>query len=119
LLIDEIAIGTDPKATSQAGDLQKSVEGSLDRTRKVGEELLNYENISQRETELRAGYADDLRTGRWMSNFRGREILSHFARHHAEEIGYEALRNLIVARMRDSGHQPPGMKAIVERILEE
>jgi predicted ATPase len=119
LLSGAIGVGSNPRSASQAEELVRSVEGSAARLNQVRADSLNLHKIAEREAELRAMYSRDLETGQWVANFRGRDILRHFAGQHAGGIGYETLRNLIIARMRDAGYEPPGMKAIIQRILDD
>jgi hypothetical protein len=78
---------------------------------------LNKNTLQEVEKAARLKYANSLSNGSWVSTFKGRDILKRFAGKHASSMTYEMFRNLIIARMKDVGHQPIGMKKIIDQIL--
>jgi Protein of unknown function (DUF4435) len=73
--------------------------------------------IEERVAELQSEWRTSLADGSWISRFPGREILAAFVHRNVGELRYERFRNLILARMRSAGHEPPEMRGLVDRIL--
>lgn len=80
-------------------------------------EQLAPEGIRAMLSRIRAEAERQLSDGTWRARFRGRDILRRYAGRLKRQVKYELLRDLILARMRDAGHKPPGMQRVVERIL--
>lgn len=117
-LISAINTGTDPSKGDLVMELHNAVERSVERIGRARENPLSESGLRTREYELRSKYETGLADGSWMKIFRGRDILKRFSGKHASGVTYEAFRNLIVGRMRDENYQPPGMKAVIDKILE-
>jgi hypothetical protein len=116
-LIKSMNTGTDPSKGNLVGELHAAVRRSLSRLKNVTESELSEDGLRKREAELREKYEASLADGTWTKVFRGRDILKRFAGKRAASISYEIFRNLIVSRMREDNHQPPGMKTVVDNIL--
>jgi hypothetical protein len=69
------------------------------------------------EAALRSEYQTALAADTWRKKFRGRDVLRRLADRVGGPVKYEILRNLIIARMRDAGFQPDGMREVVLKIL--
>lgn len=111
-----VHINTDPNAASLAPGFINSVQHSMQRIKEAADARLTLTNVSELENNIRTELQAALTDGSWKSVFRGRDVLQRFAGKRG--VKYEILRNLIIARMRDDGYQPSGMKNIVDAILE-
>ncbi len=68
------------------------------------------------EDSLRSDFEKALAADTWRKRFKGRDVLSRFAGR-VRKTNYEVFRDLIIANMRDSGFQPEGMRAVIDKIL--
>lgn len=118
-MIRAINTGTDPKAGNLGLALSQAVERSLQRLQSATANSLSQASLSDKELELRRKYEEHLASGEWVKSFRGRDILKRYAGKWASGIAYEVFRNLIISQMRDASYQPVGMKAVIDRIIEE
>ena len=116
-LIKAINTGTDPSKGDLVVELHGAVQRSLSRFTNATVSELSQAAIQKRESELRQKYEAALADGSWIKVFRGRDILKRFAGKRASSISYEIFRNLIVSRMREDSYQPPGMKIVIDGIL--
>jgi hypothetical protein len=119
VLMDCIRTKTDPRYEDVAEPLRDAIERSFGRLKDALSEKLLLEKLKELETLHREKLLQDLESGEWRKTFRGRDILKRFVGSLPGGIGYEVLRDLIIARMRDAGFQPIGMKTIVEKILSD
>jgi hypothetical protein len=75
---------------------------------------MKIEEMEEEETAaLRAALQDDT----WSFKFRGRNVLKQFVDGQNGAIKYEQLRNLVIARMRESSFRPAGMQSVIDQIL--
>jgi hypothetical protein len=118
VLVSSINLGCNPERQDAAIAIAEAAERSGQRVSDRIREQLRPEMLLKLEEKLRAEYATDLAGDQWMSRFRGREILRRFVGKFATGIPYEMFREVIISRMRDEVFQPPGMKKIVDTILE-
>ena len=118
-LVDCIDLNFDPTRQDISHALAEAAERSGKAVQKKTTEILNFRQLSILENELNTEAVGQLNDGRWRSSFRGREVLRKFAGKYASQLPYEAFRDLIIARMRDAEYEPPGMKAIVHKILDD
>ncbi len=105
-----------PGASDQTAELRRALGRADERFKQI---LAKHTNENAVETlfeqecrRLREALAD----GTWVSEFRGRKILRLFAGKHLAGLPYEAFRDNIIARMADAGHQPSGMRAVLDQI---
>lgn len=117
-MVRGINTGTDPKAGDLGLALSEAVERSLERLKTAIAGSLSLESLSTKESELRRKYEEHLASGEWIKSFRGRDILKRYGGKWASGIAYEVFRNLIISQMRDASFQPPGMKTVIDRIIE-
>ena len=115
--IQSINLGFDPMREDKGAALYEAAVRSRARIEAVIADALSAERLMTREAALIAKFNDDLKAGNWKSNFRGREVLKAFASKHGGGISYSYFRNLIQARMKLAGHQPPLMKATIDEIM--
>jgi predicted ATPase len=117
LMRSAISIGGDQQQVEVAAALYPSIEGSLNRLAAARTTTLSLDALQTYETELRNRFEDDLTTGAWRSSFRGRDVLKRFVARHVQGTDYEALRDLILARMKEAGFKPSGMGTVLDAIL--
>jgi hypothetical protein len=108
----------DTSATHVAPLMAQAARRSADKLNSVLTGDLSAEDLERVEKDLRMQAAGAMTDGTWRAAFRGREILRGFVRQHARGVNYEMFRDLVLARMRDAGCRPPGMDAVVRKILE-
>ena len=118
-LVQCIRTGSDRAQTSSVPSLRKAVVGSTSRLKKASAKTLSAKALRQKEAEIRGALAKDLATADWKQTFPGRALLSRFVHQHGAGLNYEVLRNLIIAKMRDADHRPPGMKTVIDAILSD
>jgi hypothetical protein len=116
-LVGAISTRTDPKGADLANQLHMSITRSLERLNEVCRESLTKDSLESKESKLRSAYDESLADGTWIAKCRGRDILKRFAGKHATSVSYEVFRNLLLSQMKDHGHRPEGMSAVVDRIL--
>jgi hypothetical protein len=119
LLSGALHIGGDPLAVDAAAAIFPSVESSVERVAELGSTELALPALEAFERERREGFERDLETDAWQSAFRGRDVLKRFVAAHVPGTNYEAFRDLVLARMKEAGHRPAGMAAVLSEILED
>ena len=72
------------------------------------------QSIAEKRRENLAAALDD--PTEWKRVFRGRDILSTFTARFCKGHSYQAIRDMIVNRMSERGHRPPGMLRILAAI---
>jgi predicted ATPase len=118
-LIRCIDLGFDPAADEIATPLSEAAARSVSRIETISANQLTQDKLIQREEEWKAEIEKSFGDGTWKKALPGREILKAFVSDERLPIPYDALRNLIVSRMVDSGFQPPGMKSVIGQIANE
>ncbi len=104
-------------SANAAADIVAGLEDSMLRLQKLQAGAMSASDLKAMETKLAEDYSADLASGRWRHSFRGRSILNRMANIYGGGVRYEVFRNLILARMRDAGVEPAGMKAVLDQIL--
>jgi hypothetical protein len=113
-----LSVGADPEAPIIADALEPSIESSARRVTELVANELSLDRLRERENELRAELESHLASEAWRRTFRGRDVLKVFVKHHAP-VSYEAFRDLVLARMKEAGFEPPGMSAVLKEIQED
>ena len=117
-MVSVISTKTNPNGPDPSAELRARVASSLDKVAKVADGNLSLDALRAEEEKIRAELQESLDDGTWIRKFRGRDILSRFVADHMDgAVGYVAFRDLILARMRDSGFRPDGMAAVLEKIM--
>lgn len=112
-----LSTGYDRSESASEG-LRKAAERSRDRLLRELSEELHPDALRAQEAEVRSDLESALVDELWRRDFRGRDVLKRFVGLHQSILGvpYEKVRNLIVNRMREAGHQPSGMTKVVNAI---
>ncbi|WP_167336533.1 AAA family ATPase [Bradyrhizobium genosp. SA-4] len=116
-IVAAIRTNIDPKSANPGEALSRAILYSRAR---IDDLIKNSLSPSALETMTKAHqerFQLDLQNGNWKTSFRGRDILRLFVGRRGGGVKYETFRNVIIARMRDKGHQPAGMKKILDQIL--
>ena len=118
-LVSDLNLGFDVASEDVGGELHQSVVRSIGRMKERLDGSLAIDEIRQVALQFRAELENSLETERWRILFKGRNILSVFAGKYANGIRYGYFRDLIVSVMVNAGHQPEGMKRILDRIASD
>ena len=102
-----------------SAELHNAVAQSIRQVNVVADAELSVDTIGEQVRKERAFLNDSLGTEDWRKHFRGRDILRKFAGKYGRGTRYEHFRNLIISRMMSAGHQPPGMKTVLEQIISD
>lgn len=116
-LVRAINTAIDPQSADLPTSLKAAITRSAKKVREAEDEELSLDAISTMANELMGQLEKDLGTDAWRSSFMGREILKDFFGRNSH-FGYNNIRHLIIARMRDAGFKPAGMTSIITRIME-
>ena len=117
LLVKCVRTATDRSKASIAGALVYAINNSAQKFNATVRKDLTLANLQNQEREIKNKLRADLSSGAWRKNFRGRAILKILKDKCGIGGNYDEFRNLIIARMRDDSFKPPGMKAILDKIL--
>jgi hypothetical protein len=118
LLVGSIQIQTDPMLEQQFTAVLASVESSFTRICNARDEHLSEALLEAKETELREKYTTSISNGKWVSEFRGREILKKYVSYKGIPVSYIIFRNSLLSQMSDDGFQPEGMRDVVKIVLD-
>jgi predicted ATPase len=109
---------TDRNRKDIAEAVRDTLEVSRTRLNTILDEQLTLASLQEYEHAARTRFQKDLDSDGWKSTFRGRDVLKRFVGRHVRRVKYEVFRDLVLARMRDAQHEPEGMKAVVDRLLD-
>jgi hypothetical protein len=116
-LTSALNLSFDPKAPDVAKALREAIERSIDRVKAVASGSESLVKLREAEASLRSSFEKDLVDDRWMSNFKGRDILTQFADRYGNAVGYVPFRNLIIDRFVEANYRPVGMGRVLAKIL--
>lgn len=117
-LVSAINLATNPNTEEVAPVLFMAISRSRDRLDEIISASLSLEQLKDQERELRLEYEAALSADTWRKKFRGREILKRFTERIGGKVSYEVLRDLILARMKDEGFEPTGMRTVITSVLD-
>lgn len=107
-----------PREENEIGPaLRAAVVASGARVAEAIDKTLTLKTLSKDEKVARGRFAADLRTDMWLRTFRGRDVLKRFVAHHLGGVSYETFRDLVLARMGNTGFKPEGMRKVLDDIL--
>jgi len=112
-----VSIGGDPTRADLGVALSEAVGRSAARLSAEAGATLAPAALAREERTIRAALSAEVQSGAWRKTFRGRDILKRFAGKYVPGMGYDYFRDLVIAKMRDDGHKPAGMAAVVSVIL--
>jgi predicted ATPase len=113
--------GISTKISRDAEDIPTALRGALEESRdRLSDALrgdLALDALKKRERQVRVRFKQDLKNDRWLTSYRGRDVLRSFIDRHVKIVKYEIFRDLVVAKMRDAGYEPDGMRTVTQEIL--
>jgi hypothetical protein len=115
-LVAAIGTATDPKLEHLAPALAAAVKRSAEKIASLAKEKFDAAKLEVLEKTYNSEFENALGADTWRKRFRGRDVLSRFCGR-INKTSYEVFRNLVVANMRDSLFQPPGMKSVIDKVL--
>lgn len=118
-LIDALNLGANPQSNDIGAELHKSIVKSIERVDHRVKTKLRIDDIRKRTEEEREILIRSLREGDWKKYFKGRDILRVFAGKYVSGMRYEYFRDIIISQMVNSGYQPQGMKAVLDKIVND
>lgn len=116
-LLKSINLNFSPATLTVAHDLREALNRSMDRMNKALEDDLSETALVASEQALRIEIEGSFTNGSWIRDLPGRDILKAFVGAQSITVGYEVLRNLIVARMVELNFKPIGMKTVIDKIV--
>ena len=118
-LVAGLNLNSNPASADIGADLHGSIVKSIERVSNLTETKLSIENIRERIDKERKVLDQSLREGSWKKHFKGRDILRAFVGKYVQGMRYEYFRDLIISQMVNSGHQPDGMKSVLDKIVQD
>ena len=118
-LIRELNLSTNPSSYDIGTDLHEAIEKSVERLKQQLNTNLHLDSIRSRVDAERQALNEALNTEDWKKHFRGRDILQKFAGKYVPGMRYVYFRELIISQMSSAGYQPPGMKTVLDQIVDE
>ena len=103
-------------ADDPTAELVRGIKASVQRVSKLADGELDEKAVQTFKNGVEGRLRAALTTDKWKGDFRGRDILAEFGGRHLSRLGYEAFRDLIIARMIDDKFQPEGMKRVLTSI---
>ncbi|MYN42769.1 AAA family ATPase [Duganella sp. FT109W] len=116
-IVRSIKLGFDPSTLTIGAALHSAASKSSENIVKLITDGLSEEKLVAKELEFRSEFEQSFSDGSWKKKLPGREILKQFIDGESGIVGYEIFRNLIAARMAQTGHKPLGMKAVFDKII--
>jgi hypothetical protein len=105
---------------SRDGDVFTALEPSISASKRRVEAAftsLDRAYIDSRAEAYQRQLSEALASNLWIKEFPGREVLKRFVADNLNGVNYESFRNLILDKFAAAGKRPPGMQAVIDRIL--
>ena len=118
-LVNDLNLSTNPLSSDVGADLHKAIENSVEKVRNRLHANLKLDEIRKRVDTERQNLNEALSSENWRMHFRGRDILQAFAGKYLPGMRYVYFRELIISQMSSAGYQPPGMKAVLDKIVND
>ena len=116
-LVSRINVSFDPAAEDISLAIFKASERSVERVAEAVRSRISLDALKTHEQTLRNKYTESFADGSWRQSLPGREILKRYVENQQPGIGYEPFKNLVLAQMIDVGHQPLGMKSVIDAVM--
>ena len=116
-LVQQLHLGANPNSDDVGAELHRAVLQSTERVNQRVNTSFQLDKIRGRVDTERKALEAALATEDWKRHFRGRDILQEFAGQYVQGMRYIYFRELIISQMVAAGHQPPGMKAVLDQIV--
>ena len=118
-LVEELNLNSNPRSNDIGADLHKSVVKSIERVEHRVQTKLSIDDIRERVDKEHEVLSRSLREGAWKKHFKGRDILRTFVGKYVRGMRYEYFRDMIISQMVNSSYQPEGMKAVLDKIVND
>ena len=118
VMVRKININVQDTSTLSS-ELMTQINQSKEQITQTLSDELKKENIESEVTKQREYFEHALQEDEWKQVFRGRDILACFCREYGQGLPYVRLRDMIVNRMQQRGHQPGGMRKILRQIAND
>jgi hypothetical protein len=113
----EVKVVTARNSAFDPLDVGELVKSSLARMLDQSRSALTGEALKLKTAEISARLDSSLESDAWISDFRGRDVLKALvAQINHSSLGYDSLRNQILAKMRKAQFKPEGVRHILVRI---
>ena len=119
VLVKQLNLSSNPLSDDIGAELHKSVVKSIERVGHLVKTKLRIDDIRERVGKEHEVLSRSLNEGDWKKHFKGRDILSAFAGKYVSGMRYEHFRDIIISQMANSGYQPEGMKAVLDKIVND
>lgn len=119
VLVNELDLNANPFSDDIGTDLHRAVEKCAERINQRLLDDLQLESIRERVDTERQALTQALNSEDWKKHFRGRDILQEFAGEYLRGMPYVYFRELVISQMSSAGYQPPGMKAVLDQIVDD
>ena len=116
-IIGSIDLGFPPDTLTIGRDLHTAASRSVARINKALTEKIDDVSLERQEQLFRREIEQSFADGSWSAKLPGRDILRRFVSLEQLPVGYEVFRNLVLSKMTERGHKPPGMKQVIDRIV--
>lgn len=116
-MIGCLELGANHLVDDVGSELRRSIERSLERITDRTESQLGLEDLRARVATEREILEQALENEDWRKQFRGRDILKEFISRYGTGMRYVHFRDLILSQMSSAGHEPAGMKTVLDQIL--
>ena len=118
-LVEELNLNSNPRSDDIGADLHKSVVKSIERVDHRVKTKLRIGDIRERVSKEDDVLRRSLREGDWKKHFKGRDILRTFVGKYVHGMRYQYFRDIIISQMVNSSYQPEGMKAVLDKIVND
>lgn len=118
-IVKTITLGHSPKIESVSYHLHEAASRTCSKIGELISSDLSKESLMEQEKKFKSEIEKSFVDGSWITLLPGRDILKRFLAQEKISIAYDFFRNLIMSRMADIGHKPPGMKAIIDKIASD
>lgn len=114
---DVLDVSVDPRLESLSGAIGRRVADIPAKIERIAAEKLTQEALANVEAEARSKYSADIESGKWISSFKGRDVIKKYLDTRLPDIvQYNAFINLILDEMLLRGVRPPGMALVIQAI---
>lgn len=118
-LVEELDLNSNPKSEDIGADIHRSVVKSVEKADYRVKTKLHIDDIRERVNKERDVLSSSLSDGDWSKHFKGRDILRAFVGKYVRGMRYEYFRDMVISQMVNSGYQPEGMKAVLDKIVND
>ena len=118
-MVKALDLNANPLADDIGAELYRAATKSIERINEQLDGNLGLDYIRRQVESERQALYDALNTEDWRKHFRGRDILQEFAGKYIPGMRYIYFRELIISQMTSAGYQPPGMKLVLDQIVDD